>query len=223
MHTQTWQNATPFARGAPADATLTDAPRLPSLALDKVRLSYAAGEVIYVEGDLRQSLYAVLSGAVRTVRHTIDGRRQIGGFYYRGDIFGLEDGDEHGFTAEAICATEVTTHRLSASSTANSADPILVAAAMGELCRVRGHLAMLGRRCAGEKMASFLIDLARRSDSDGASLPMSRQDIADYLGLALETVSRVLSQLQSEGLVSFATCRDFRIIRGAALKRLAES
>lgn len=223
MHTHTWQNATPSAWGAPVGAAATDEARTPSRVLDKVRLSYAAGEAIYVEGDVRQSLYAIVSGAVRTVRHTIDGRRQIGGFYYRGDIFGLEEGEEHSFTAEAICATEVTTHRLSNTGMAASADPVLVVAAMGELGRVRGHLAMLGRRCAGEKMASFLIDLARRNGSDRASLPMSRQDIADYLGLALETVSRVLGQLQSDGLVQFASCRDFKIVRIAALKRLAES
>ena len=78
-------------------------------------------------------------------------------------------------------------------------------------------------KSAEEKVASFLVDMARRGASDRTRLPMSRQDMADYLGLALETVSRVLSRFKDEGLVSFTSSRHFQIVRGAALNRLAET
>ncbi len=161
----------------------------------------------------------MLAGAVRTVRHSRDGRRQIGAFYYAGDLFGLTANDEHDYTAEALCPTRIVSFERSSTG----GDGATVAAALCELSRVHGHLAMLGRRSAEEKVASFLVDMARRGASDRTRLPMSRQDMADYLGLALETVSRVLSRFKDEGLVSFTSSRHFQIVRGAALNRLAET
>lgn len=183
-----------------------------------VVLSYAQGERIYAEGDQAHSLYAVISGAVRTVRHSCDGRRQVGGFYYPGDIFGLEVDAEHAFAAEAICPSQVRSRRL-----ASAEDRAIAEAARLELARALDHLAMLGRRSAEEKVASFLLELAKQGPADQAALPMSRQDMADYLGLALETVSRVLGRFQEENLVVFFSCRDFRIIGRRRLRRLASS
>jgi CRP/FNR family nitrogen fixation transcriptional regulator len=177
-----------------------------------------SGEPIYAQGEPAHALYAVLAGAVRTVRHSRDGRRQIGAFYYPGDLFGLAADDEHDFAAEAICPTRIMTFERSSGD-----DEATVAAALCELSRAHAHLAMIGRRSAEEKVASFLVDMARRGASDLTSLPMSRQDMADYLGLALETVSRVLSRFKDEGLVAFSSSRDFHIVRGAALNRLAET
>lgn len=186
--------------------------------LPEAILSYAPGEQIYAEGDLAFSLYAVVAGAVRTVRHSSDGRRQIGDFYYPGDHFGLEVDEEHAFAAEAMCPTHVRMMRLGSPE-----DRAVTETAFRELARAHDHLAMLGRRSAEEKVASFLLALARHGPCDQAALPMSRQDMADYLGLALETVSRVLSRFQDDNLVAFVSCRDFRIVKRSRLQRLAST
>jgi CRP/FNR family nitrogen fixation transcriptional regulator len=186
--------------------------------LPGVVLSYAQGEQIYAEGDRAYSLYAVVAGAVRTVRHSSDGRRQVGAFYYPGDLFGLEVDEEHAFAAEAMCPAQIRTVRLGSGE-----DPAIIQATRRELARAHDHLAMLGRRSAEEKVASFLLELAHQGPCDQAALPMSRQDMADYLGLALETVSRVLGRFQDENLVVFCSCRDFRIIKRSRLKRLAST
>ena len=193
-------------------------PRTPSVGV-QFMLACAPDEPIYTQGDPAHALYAILAGAVRTVRHSRDGRRQIGAFYYAGDLFGLTANDEHDYTAEALCPTRIVSFERSSTG----GDGATVAAALCELSRVHGHLAMLGRRSAEEKVASFLVDMASRGASDRTRLPMSRQDMADYLGLALETVSRVLSRFKDEGLVSFTSSRHFQIVRGAALNRLAET
>ena len=79
---------------------------------------------------------------------------------------------------------------------------------------------LLGRRTACEKVASFLLDAADRTTGEFVTLPMGRQDMADYLGLTIETVSRMVTQLQADGIVRFETCRRFRILRRTALSRL---
>lgn len=210
---------TPLRRSTIHD--VAHAPFLPVGAypgLPGVILSCAQGEQIYAEGDRAHSLYAVVAGAVRTVRHSSDGRRQVGDFYYPGDLFGLEVDGDHAFAAEAMCPTQVRMIRLGSAE-----DRAIVQATRRELARAHDHLAMLGRRSAEEKVASFLLELARQGPADQAVLPMSRQDMADYLGLALETVSRVLSRFQDEDLVVFLSCREFRIVRRSRLGRLASS
>ncbi|MFE9083678.1 helix-turn-helix domain-containing protein [Brevundimonas sp. NPDC003935] len=197
------------------------APLLPvgdCCSLPGVVLSYAQSEQIYAEGDRAHFLYAVVAGAVRTVRHSSDGRRQVGAFYYPGDLFGLEVDERHAFTAEAMCPAQVRSVRLGSAE-----DRAIAQAARRELARAHDHLAMLGRRSAEEKVASFLLELAHQGPRDHAALQMSRQDMADYLGLALETVSRVLSRFQDENLVVFSSCRDFRIIQRSRLRCLAST
>lgn len=186
--------------------------------LPGVVIAYATGEQIYAEGDQAQFLYAVVAGAVRTVRHSSDGRRQVGDFYYPGDLFGLEAEQEHAFAAEAMCPVQVRMIRLGSAE-----DRAFAEAALRELARAHDHLAMLGRRSAEEKVASFLLELAHQGPCGQAALPMSRQDMADYLGLALETVSRVLGRFQDEKLVAFSSCRDFRIVKRSRLQRLAST
>lgn len=193
-------------------------PRAPCIG-PKLLLACAPDEPIYTQGAPAHALYALLAGAVRTVRHSRDGRRQIGAFYYEGDFFGLTASDEHEYTAEALCPSRLVTFERSSSGD----DGATAAAALCELSRIHGHLAMLGRRSAEEKVASFLVDMAGRGASDQTKLPMSRQDMADYLGLALETVSRVLSRFRDQGLISFTSSRHFHIVRGPALNRLAET
>lgn len=186
--------------------------------LPGVVIAYATGDQIYAEGDQAQFLYAVVAGAVRTVRHSSDGRRQVGDFYYPGDLFGLEAEPEHAFAAEAMCPVQIRIIRLGSAE-----DRAFAEAALRELARAHEHLAMLGRRSAEEKVASFLLELAHQGPCGQAALPMSRQDMADYLGLALETVSRVLGRFQDEKLVAFSSCRDFRIVKRSRLQRLAST
>ncbi|MGO4410538.1 helix-turn-helix domain-containing protein [Brevundimonas sp. M-11_2] len=185
-----------------------------------VRLTYGADEPIYVEGDEATFVYVLLSGAVRTIRHSLEGRRQIGGFYYPGDLFGLEPGAHHRFSAEALGPSEAVAFGRGAQWSALH-QHTLTQAALLELARTQDHLAMLGRRTAREKIASFLLDVAARSATENTALLMSRQDIADYLGLAIETVSRALGQFQNDGWVAFSSCREFHILKRSSLERLA--
>lgn len=196
-------------------------------ALDRmgVRMAFAKDEEVYAQDDEADFIYRVVSGAVRTTVLMSDGRRQIGEFYYPGDIFGLEPGPDHRFSAEALCDGVVLVLKRSALRAAG-ADADLQAAIWAamtrELERTQEHMLLLGRKTACEKVASFLTDLSHRRPGEQLDLPMSRQDMADYLGLTIETVSRMLSQLQSNSVLEFAGCRHVRIKNPAALARLAQ-
>lgn len=189
-----------------------------------VRMSFAKDEEIYAQEDETEFVYAVVRGGVRTIRLMSDGRRQIGEFYYPGEIFGLEPGPEHRYSAEALCDCEVLVLRRAALRSFADDEQLERAvwqATRRELERAQAHLMLLGRKTACERVASFLSDMAERRGCDAVDLPMSRQDIADYLGLTIETVSRMLTQLQSSKIVEFAGCRQFRVRNQSALSRLA--
>jgi CRP/FNR family nitrogen fixation transcriptional regulator len=153
------------------------------------------------------------------------GRRQVGGFYYAGDLIGLEAGPAHRFSAEAVCPAIVLVVRaasLKALSGDSALDRAIWEATRRELERAQHHLMRLGRKNAYEKVASFLMDLAQYSAGDRAvQVPMSRQDMADYLGLTIETVSRMLTQLQDENAVSFNGTRTFDVKHWRTLEDLA--
>jgi len=190
-----------------------------------VRMSYARNEEIYAQDDEVEFLYRVVSGSVRTIRLTSDGRRQIGDFYYPGDLFGLETGPEHRFSAEALsdCTVQVV-KRTSVRAFSGDAelDRAILTATAKELERTQEHLLLLGRKNAQEKVAGFLLGLAERSGREAIELPMGRQDMADYLGLTIETVSRMLTQLQQEAVVEFPASRRFRVKDWNSLERLAD-
>jgi CRP/FNR family nitrogen fixation transcriptional regulator len=190
-----------------------------------VRMRFAAGEEIYAQEDEADLVYQVVSGAVRTTRLTSDGRRHIGDFYYPGDLFGVEAGTEHRYSAEALGDCEVLFVRRAAlrryGADGERLERIIWVATAEQLARTQDHLMLLGRKSACEKVASFLLDISNRFGGDLTTLPMGRQDMADYLGLTIETVSRMLTQLQAEGMVEFSACRRFRILRRSALARLA--
>ena len=190
-----------------------------------VRMRFAAGEEIYAQEEEADLIYQVVSGAVRTTRLTSDGRRHIGDFYYPGDLFGMEAGPEHRYSAEALGECEVVFVKRAAlkhyGADGDRLERIIWVATAQQLARTQDHLMLLGRKSACEKVASFLLDIANRFGGDLTTLPMGRQDMADYLGLTIETVSRMLTQLQAEGLVEFRACRQFRILRRGALARLA--
>lgn len=162
---------------------------------------------------------------VRTSRVTADGRRQVGEFYYAGDLFGLEPGPDHRFAAEALTDCDIEMVRRGAvRAFAGDAevDRAILEATYRETERLQEHVLLLGRKSARERVASFLRSLAQRQSGADVDLPMGRQDMADYLGLTIETVSRMLTQLQGEAVVAFPSTRRFQVRQWDALDALAE-
>jgi len=186
---------------------------------------FAKDEEIFAEGDRAGFFYKVVSGAVRTCKLLSDGRRQIDAFHLPGDIFGLEAGDEHRFGAEAVGNATVIAYRrfgsdvLSTSPGAFSRE--VLAAMMVSLERAQNHMLLLGRKSALEKIATFLLDLSARLEDDAIELPMSRTDIADHLGLTIETVSRSLTQLERRRIIGLPAHRRSIVLRDkSALRRI---
>jgi len=189
-----------------------------------VRVTYDRNEEIYAQDDAVELLYRVVKGVVRTSRLTMDGRRQVGDFYYPGDLFGLEPGPDHRFGAEALEDCEVLVVRRSAVRAAAGdaeLDRAILEAQRLEMERLQDHVVMLGRKSARERVASFLMSIAQRGCDEHANLAMGRQDMADYLGLTIETVSRMLTQLQGEAIAEFPSSRRFQVRKWTALEALA--
>ncbi len=185
--------------------------------------TFGRDQAVYAEGDAADCVYKVVSGAVRAVRLLADGRRQIADFYLPGDVFGVELGERRRGAAEALGETVLLVARRASLAGRPDQGGGLWRLALRDLQRSQEHVLTLGRRSASERLASFLIDLAERLDAAGEfALPMSRQDIADYLGLTIETVSRTLTQLQADGLVRLNGVRRVRLPRPAALAELCE-
>jgi CRP/FNR family nitrogen fixation transcriptional regulator len=178
--------------------------------------SYKKDEEIYGEGETAEYVYQVISGAVRTYKLMSDGRRQIGAFHLPGDVFGLESGTSHRLAAEAIIDTTVRlVKRRSLEQAAGSDVNVarrLWAITAGELRHAEDHMLLLGRKTAMERVATFLLEMDRRLAVAGMmALPMCRRDIGDYLGLTLETVSRALSQLHTQGVLGFSGARQIQL------------
>jgi CRP-like cAMP-binding protein len=187
-------------------------------------MPFARNSEIYGEGEPAEYLYKVVSGTVRTSKILADGRRQVGAFYIAGDLFGLEAGDEHTFSAEAISDTTVVMVKRSAIMAIAARDGAVArelwAATDRELRSVQGHVLLL-IKSAQERVAGFLLEMAERNRStDVVELPMSRQDIADYLGLTIETVSRTLTQLEGSRVIAVPTARRIELRNRPALNRL---
>ena len=179
---------------------------------------------IYGESEPADYLYKVVSGTVRTYKILTDGRRQIGAFYLPGDIFGLESGDEHAFSAEAITNCKVLVIKRSAvvalAARDNSVAQQLWAMTSRELRRVQDHVLLL-IQTAQERVAGFLLEMANRATAGNAvELSMPRQDIADYLGLTIETVSRMLTVLEKSAAIELPSSRRIVLRNRSALSRL---
>ncbi|MFK4530122.1 CRP/FNR family nitrogen fixation transcriptional regulator [Bradyrhizobium japonicum] len=171
---------------------------------DLSEFKYCKGTEILGEEIETELVYQVISGAVRTVKLLADGRRQINSFHLPGDVFGFTNGEKHRFSAEAIVATTI--------RFLNQCSPLdtfenqmggrtsLLHLVTVSLQHAENHMLLLGRKTAREKVAAFLLEMdERQAHPDVIVLPMGRRDIADYLGLALETVSRAISTFQDEG------------------------
>ena len=181
---------------------------------------YSANEPIYAQGDAAGPLYLVEFGTVRICRMTADGRRQISAFHFAGEIFGFEVGSEHQSYAESVDGAGI---RILRPSAGEDFGPGVLSLALRGLARAQDHLVLLGRMTAAEKMAAFLLDLLERQDSDGLlNLPMQRNDIADYLGLTFETVSRVLRVLKDSGIVRLPRIDQIEVLNVAGLEALSD-
>jgi CRP-like cAMP-binding protein len=180
---------------------------------------------IYGDGEPADYLYKVVTGVVQTYKVLADGRRQVGGFYLRGDIFGLETGAEHAFSAEAIteCRVLVAKHStlIARAKTDHEVAFQLWMLTGRELRRLQDHLLLLIKNAA-ERVAAFLLALAERSSTGNSiDLPMSRRDIADHLGLTIETISRTLSYLESVQAIELLSTRRVLLRDRSALVRLS--
>jgi CRP/FNR family nitrogen fixation transcriptional regulator len=165
------------------------------------------GEELFAEGDEAEYFYQVRSGTIRSYKLLSDGRRQIDAFHLQGDIFGLEAGAEHRFSAEAVGDASVIAYRRSRLAALIQEDPAfrerVMSSTLRSLERAQDHMLLLGRKTAQEKIATFLLDMAQRisAGDEKFELPMQRSDIADHLGLTIETVSRTLTQFARSGLI----------------------
>jgi CRP-like cAMP-binding protein len=171
----------------------------------------------------------MISGAVRLCKHMTDGRRQIADFLLAGDFFGFIQFGSYKFTAEAVgdvvllCYPQGQVARLS-SAMPNLRGRLLVLLSQ-RLLGMQDHLVMLGQQTAKERVASFLLHIAERSDAEEGlafDLPMSRQDVADYLGLTIETVCRMLSELKRERIIAIPNANRVVLNDMVALQGIAE-
>ena len=190
-----------------------------------VVLRHAAGEEIFGEGEPADHVYQVKDGVVRTYRILGDGRRQVCEFHLPGDFIGLEAGVDHRASAEGVTDVTVVAVRRSALSSLAATD-ISLSRRLWELAikgmqQSQNHASMLARLGAVERVAAFLVGFAERVGArDAMDLPMTRQDIADYLGLTIHTVSRSLSQLQTLGFIDARSSRHVELRRQSDLASL---
>ena len=174
------------------------------------RVLFEGGETVFSEEDTTTSFYNLLDGVMRLYKLLPDGRRQIVGFALPGDFLGMNISGRHNFSADAIGGVTLCQFAKAPFGRFVESRPHLLRRinelAIRELSQARDHMVLLGRRSADEKVAAFLLGwrerltpLNRRSDT--VPLPMSRQDIADYLGLTIETVSRTFTRLERDGVI----------------------
>lgn len=181
---------------------------------------YPTDATIFAQGDKAGAVYLVEFGTVRVCRVTSDGRRQINSFHFAGDVFGFEAGDERQCYAESVDGAGIRPVHTDASGVPPHR---LLQLALTSFASAQHHMLRLGRMSAVEKLASFLLDLLDRQESDGVvALQMQRCDIADYLGLTFETVSRVLRSLKDDGIIKVPSTDRVEIVDAAALAALSD-
>lgn len=208
------------APGTPARHALADC-----FAVMGAPINLGKNVEIYGEGEPADYVYKIASGVVRTCKLLSDGRRQISSFFLPGDVFGLEATLEHRFTAEAVSDVSLIFVKRSALTALAARDGEVAnelwSAATAELRSAQEHVLLLGRKSAQERVVAFLLDMVERTHGgEAVDLPMSRLDMADYLGLTIETVSRTITQLENAEAISLSTTRRIRLRDKAALSRL---
>ncbi|HUO90574.1 MAG TPA: helix-turn-helix domain-containing protein [Rhizomicrobium sp.] len=191
--------------------------------------SFNRNNTIFSEGDDARFAYKVISGGVRLCKMMADGRRQIAEFALPGDYFGFDWLEQHALTAEALVDTTVACYSRSRLDRLGEEDSQVRAELFStlrhDLWAAQNHLVILGRQSARERVASFLLQLmARRRNAERrtVSVPMTRQDIADYLGLTIETVCRVLTSLKRDGIIDIPNRQEITVRNENALRNAAQ-
>ncbi len=200
-------------------------PREPLHAAGSV-VHFPEGREIFAQGGENDMFFKVVSGVVRTCKFLNDGRRQIEAFYSEGEVFGFDLGSERQLSAEAVSECTLVAYRRASVEMLAQKDMTvgrqLFRYAMQAMTRAQEHALLLGRRGAAEKVAAFLLNLAEQSaDHRNIALAMTRQDIGDFLGLTIETVSRTFSQLERDGMIELVSARLVRLRNPNALEELA--
>lgn len=205
-----------------------DAP-LPAALLEALRpygvgLSFRRGQRIFAEGELATHWYCLATGAVRVCTFAKDGRRHVAELVLPGDFFGLEACELRGAAAEAARDAVVTVFPRACAEAVIDADQRLARAFREITCRhlheAQARLLRLGRTSALERVTSFLLEMAKRcrpNADQSVDLPMTRDDIADYLGLKSETVSRTLTELRHRGAITLPARQRIRLTDRSAL------
>ena len=190
-----------------------------------------AKEFLFAEGDPISHLYRIETGAIALYKVLADGRRQVMGFAYPGDLIGLGGEGEHLMNAQAIKPTRLRCLPVAALRQSVSKDPMLgfklYEALARELAATRDLMLTTGQRSAVERVAGFLLAFSRRNKRNGQDparfeLPMTRTDIGDFLGLTIETVSRTFTKLKVLGLIELPQCNHVSLLDIEELKSLAD-
>jgi CRP/FNR family transcriptional regulator len=219
-------NDRPQERSHPTALPTRPAALLPGVGKE---LRLPRGQTLFFDEDDAAYFFEIVSGNVRCCRLTQDGRRQIHRFAGPGELLGLSGEDSYGYSAEAVTDIVVRRHRLASLDSEMARDGVLrrrvLQALRDELAATRTQMMLLGRMSATEKLSSFLLALAGRSAARGAciELPMTRSDIADYLGLTIETVSRKLNELRALGVITLETATRVRITDHDRIEAIADA
>ena len=195
------------------------------------RVRVGAEQAVFYEGDPAEFVFNVTGGTVRLSKMLPDGRRQITGFLHVGDFLGIAYSDTYAYTAEAL--TPVSLCRFPQQKLESLFEEFpglekrVLGVASNELRAAQDQMLLLGRKSAGEKLSTFLLRLSQQEQQRGGSngvidLPMNRTDIADYLGLTTETVSRIFSRMAKDGILELPTTHRVILQQPERLQALAE-
>jgi CRP/FNR family nitrogen fixation transcriptional regulator len=187
---------------------------------------FARHQTIFAEGEPAAHIMLIIHGMVRSCSSFSDGRRFVGAFYADGDMFGLERNRAYLASAEAVCETAIVLYKapdwFEICRAQDSFSHQILGAMMLNTDQARSHARLLGRLHAIEKISAFLLECHKRGHQGTLiTLEMSRQDIADYLGLTVETVSRCLSQLKHDSLIALRSSRQLDLLDLPTLRAIS--
>jgi CRP-like cAMP-binding protein len=196
---------------------------------DGMTLHYAPGKTVIEIGVPPAYVYKVTQGTLRKVRQMADGRRHVASFLLAGDVFGFTDEAASTYSVEAISAVTLVRSSRSSFEASMARDPALrrrlFVSVTGELTAMQDQLLLLGRKDACERMAAFLLATANREpqgrNSQEFDLPMNRADLADHLGLTIETVSRVLTRLRKRCIIGLPSSNHIVLLKRHALEAIS--
>lgn len=204
---------------------------LSKLLSDATTVALQSGQTLFTEGDPAKSLFTIARGAMMIYKMTLDGRRQITGFLFNGDFLGLTLGGRYAYSAEAITVASLHRYPILKVQELVRRYPLieqrLCQITRQELVEAQEQMLLLGRKSARERVASFLLKLARQSEDRGLPraeifVPMTRAMIGDYVGLTTETVSRTMAEFRRDGLLSSLSGHNMQLLDSIHLEEVAE-